>query len=213
MAAGYFFIAMVHPSTKDPYRTRAKEEGFPARSVYKLKEMQAKYGLIRSGQWVVDLGSHPGSWLKYCAQLVGSQGRVLGLDVKDPVIPLPPHARFIRADLMSISPEVFGDFGGRTDVVVSDLAPKTSGVKWLDQQRSLDLNRRALEIGTFLLKKGGHLVLKVFEGPELKDFTREVGLSFSEVRIHKPKSSRSISPEIFIIARRFRGRPEAKALS
>jgi 23S rRNA (uridine2552-2'-O)-methyltransferase len=199
---------MVHPSVKDPYRARAKEEGFPARSVYKLKAIQDKYRLVRPGQRVVDLGSHPGSWLKFCSHLVGPEGRVLGLDLKRPTIPLPSNALFIQADLASVGREAFGDWIGQTDVVLSDVAPQTSGVKWLDQQRSLDLNRQALRVATFLLKKGGDLVLKIFEGPDLKEFSRELGRHFEGVRLHKPKSSRSGSPEIFLVARGFKGRPE-----
>lgn len=202
---------MVHPSVKDPFRTRAKIEGFPARSVYKLKEIQDKYRLIQPGQRIVDLGSHPGSWLKYCSQLVGPQGLVLGVDLKDPSIPLPPNARFIRADLLTMGREVFEDWVGRTDVVVSDLAPKTCGIKWLDQQRSLNLNLRALELSSFLLKKGGDLVLKIFEGPGLNDFTKELTRCFTEVKVRKPKSSRSGSPEIFLVARGFKGKSEKKS--
>ena len=91
---------MARPGQKDPYGVRAKEEGYPARSVYKLKEIQDKYKLIRPGQRIVDLGCHPGSWLRFCSQSVGPAGLVLGLDVKEPTIPLSPNILFLQADLL-----------------------------------------------------------------------------------------------------------------
>ncbi len=196
---------MARPSLKDPYRARAKGEGFPARSVYKLKEIQAKYRLIKSGQKVVDLGCHPGSWLKYCSTLVGPEGRVLGLDLKPPTISLAPNTIFIQADLLHLDESPLVPWVGNTDLVLSDLAPHTSGIKWLDQQRSLELNLRALELSLRLLKKKGAAVFKIFEGPETKHFTAALMSRFNEVAIHKPRSSRSTSPEMYLIAKGFKG--------
>jgi 23S rRNA (uridine2552-2'-O)-methyltransferase len=197
---------MAHPSLKDPFRIKAKEEGYPARSVYKLKEIQERYKLIRPGQRIVDLGCHPGSWLKFCSQTVGPEGLVLGLDLKDPTIPKAPNISFLKADLLAIPEKELTHWAGEADVVLSDLAPKTSGIKWLDHQRSLDLNLRALEVAALILKPGGATVLKIFDGEGTKDFIKKMGRWFDRVEIHKPNSSRRESAEIYLIGRRFKGR-------
>jgi 23S rRNA (uridine2552-2'-O)-methyltransferase len=195
---------MAHPGQKDSFRVRAKEDGYPARSVYKLKEIQEKYSLIRPGQRILDVGCHPGSWLRYCSQIVGPEGLVLGLDLKDPTIPLSSNISFLKADLFAVSEEEVRLWALGVDLVLSDLSPKTCGIKWLDHQRSLDLNRRALELVILLLKKGGAAVLKIFEGEGLKSFIQDMKNNFGKLDIHKPKSSRSESPEIYLIGRKFK---------
>ncbi|MBI5607128.1 MAG: RlmE family RNA methyltransferase [Deltaproteobacteria bacterium] len=195
---------MAHPSKKDLFRVKAKEEGYPARSVYKLKEIQEKYTLIRPGQRIVDLGCHPGSWLKFCSQTVGPEGLVLGLDLKNPTIPMSPNIAFLKTDLLTVPEEQIKKWAGEVDLVLSDLSPKTSGIKWLDHQRSLDLNNRALDLGFLILKKGGATVLKIFEGQGSKDFIKKMKTRFEQVQIHKPRSSRQESPEIYLIGRGFK---------
>jgi len=197
---------MAHPSLKDPFRTRAKEEGYPARSVYKLKEIQERYKLIRPGQRIVDLGCHPGSWLKFCSQTVGPEGLVLGLDLKEPTIEMASNLSFLKADLFAIPEKEIQKWAGEADLVLSDLSPKTCGIKWLDHQRSLDLNHRALEVAALVLKRGGATVLKVLGGEGTKDFIKKMNRWFEQVQTHKPKSSRQESTEIYLIGRRFKGR-------
>ncbi|MEW6184381.1 MAG: RlmE family RNA methyltransferase [Thermodesulfobacteriota bacterium] len=194
---------MAHPSRKDPFRVKAKTEGYPARSVYKLKEIQDKYHIIKPGQRIIDFGCHPGSWLKFCSQAVGTEGRVLGVDLKRPLVPLSPNIFFLQGDIQSLIPESFKEWAGRADVVLSDLAPNTCGIKWLDQQRSLELNNRALDLGEYLLKKGGTAVLKIFEGPETGNVIQRMKNGFFQIHIHKPKSSRAESPEIYLIGQGF----------
>jgi 23S rRNA (uridine2552-2'-O)-methyltransferase len=196
---------MARPGQKDPYGVRAKEAGYPARSVYKLKEIQDKYRLIRPGQRIVDLGCHPGSWLRYCSQLVGPDGLVLGVDVKEPTIPLSFNMKFLQADLLTVSDETIKAWAGQVDVVVSDLSPKTSGIKWQDHQRSMELNSRALELGFLLLIRGGVVVLKIFEGEGSQNLIKIMKNRFEQVRNYKPKSSRSESPEVYLIGQGFRG--------
>jgi 23S rRNA (uridine2552-2'-O)-methyltransferase len=197
---------MAHPSLKDPLRIKAKEEGYPARSVYKLKEIQERYKLIRTGQRIVDLGCHPGSWLKFCSQAVGPDGLVLGLDLKDPTIPMAPNISFLKADLLAIPEQELKNWVVEADLVLSDLAPKTCGIKWLDHQRSLDLNQRALEVAVLILRPGGATVLKIFGGEGTKDFFNKMSQWFDQVEIFKPKSSRQESTENYLIGRRFKGR-------
>ncbi len=196
---------MARPGQKDPYGVKAKEEGYPARSVYKLIEIQDKYQLIRPGQRIVDLGCHPGSWLRYCSQAVGPAGLVMGLDLKEPTIPLSPNMVYLKADLLTVPNESIKEWAGRVDVVLSDISPKTSGIKWLDHQRSLDLNLRALEIGILVLLKGGAEVLKIFDGAGTKDFIKKMKDHFGKLQIHKPKSSRSESSEIYLIGQQLKG--------
>jgi 23S rRNA (uridine2552-2'-O)-methyltransferase len=197
---------MARPGQKDPYGVKAKEEGYPARSVYKLKEIQNQYKLIRPGQRIIDLGCHPGSWLRFCSQSVGPGGLVFGLDLKKPTIPLPTNVLFLQADLMTVPDKTLKEWVGQAELVLSDLSPKTSGIKWLDHQRSLGLNLRALEISFLVLKKGGATVLKIFDGEGTKDFIKRMKDHFEQVRIDKPKSSRRESSEIYLVAQRFKGK-------
>ena len=194
---------MAHPNRKDPFRAKAREEGFPARSVYKLKEIQEKYRLIRPGHHLVDLGSHPGSWLKFCSQAVGPSGRVLGLDLKDPTVPLGPNVSFLKADLFQVEDNQLKEWAGEVDLLLSDLAPKSSGIKWLDHQRSLDLNERALEVAALILKDRGAVVLKLLSGEGTKDFLEKMRRRFEQVQMHKPRSSRQESTEIYLVGRGF----------
>ena len=194
---------MAHPGIKDSYRVKAKLEGFPARSVYKLKEIQQRYGLIRPGICVIDLGCHPGSWLRFCSQIIGSQGRVLGIDQKPPTIPLEPPIAFLEADVLTLAREQLPDWSRKADLVLSDLAPHTSGTKWLDHQRSLDLALRALEIAAWILKPGGGFLVKLFQGEGSPAFHKKMKDLFGKVDTEKPRSSRQESREIYLIGRGF----------
>jgi 23S rRNA (uridine2552-2'-O)-methyltransferase len=194
---------MAHPNRKDAFRARAKAEGYPARSVYKLKEIQEKYKLIRPGQRLVDLGCHPGSWLKFCSQAVGPAGRVLGMDLKEPTIPLEGNTSFLKADLFTLPEDRIKEWAGEVDLVLSDLAPKSSGIKWLDHQRSLDLNERALEMAALILGKGGAMVLKLLAGEGTKGFMEKMSRQFDRIELHKPRSSRQESAEIYLVGRGF----------
>jgi 23S rRNA (uridine2552-2'-O)-methyltransferase len=195
---------MVRSGVKDPYRVRAKKEGFPARSVYKLKEIQERFDLIRPGQRILDLGCHPGSWLLFCSQIAGPGGRVFGIDLKAPAIPHRENISFLQGDVLKLAEDEIRDWAGEVDLILSDLAPKTSGIKWLDHQRSLDLNRRVLEIAPFLLRNGGRLLVKLFEGQGSPDFLEAMKRRFHPVHIVKPKSSRRESREIYLVGEGFK---------
>lgn len=193
---------MVATKAKDPRRVndywtrKAKAEHFPARSVYKLEEVDRKYGLLRPGYRVLDLGAAPGSWLIYAAERVGPTGLAVGVDFREPDRLVSSNIRFIQADVFDLSVEQLGE-AESFDVVLSDLAPATSGIKTTDQARSLELCRAALRIAHLLLKNGGAFLFKIFQGPDSDDFFNEVKADFTVVRRVKPKSSRSFSPEIF----------------
>jgi len=181
----------------DHYTRKAKQENFPARSVYKLQEIQVKFNILRKGASVLDLGCAPGSWLKYAAQLVGPEGRIIGIDRSPVAIALPVQARAIVGDVTEAS--VMDAVEGPFDVVMSDMAPSTTGQKSVDAARSLELCRIALSIARDRLLPGGSFVCKIFQGEDVECFVREVKALFMRHAIFKPMSCRKASKEIYII--------------
>lgn len=189
---------------KDPRRVndywtrKAKAENYPARSVYKLEEVDKKHALLRPGHKVLDLGFAPGSWLIYAAGRVGPKGLVVGVDIRRPARPPGSGVKFIQADVLDLTPEVLAEFRP-FDVVLSDLAPATTGIKTVDQARSIELAQAAWRLARIVLKTGGAFLVKVFQGPDTDDFFRELAADFKAAQRVKPKSSRSFSPEIFVL--------------
>ena len=186
---------------KDHYTERAKRERYPARSVYKLKEAQKKYRFIRKGHHVLDLGCSPGSWLLYAAELTGKQGRVLGIDLQAVTAKLPAHAETLVVDILTIDQAWITKhaLAKRIDVVLSDMAPATTGNKMLDAARSFQLCQAALNVAEMALKPGGSFICKIFQGQEFKEFSESVRMRFKNHRIFKPHSSRKESKEIFVV--------------
>jgi len=186
---------------RDHYFQKAKQDNYPARSVYKLKEADKRFKLLRPGQRVLDLGAAPGSWSLYAAQKIGSSGWLLAVDLNPLDIKLPGQGLFLQGD-------VFDKAGtgrlmaeqGPFDVVLSDMAPKTTGIKFADQAKSLDLAFEALAICRECLIKGGAFVVKFFEAQEAKTLLNQMRLEFARVQGFKPKSSRAESKEMFYIA-------------
>jgi 23S rRNA (uridine2552-2'-O)-methyltransferase len=188
---------------QDHWGQRAKREGFPARSVYKLEEIDRRTGLLRARMRVLDLGACPGSWTSYAAQKVGPHGRVLGLDLQPHRGALPPNAEIRRQDVMA--PELEVQLGSeRFDVVMSDMAPATSGNRFVDQARSFQLVMRALQIADRVLVPGGHFVAKIFQGPDFEEARRQIAQRFEETKIVKPSASRTESIEVFLVGLRKR---------
>jgi len=184
---------------KDHYSTLAKKENFPARSVYKLKEIQQKYNLIKKGDRILDLGCSPGSWLIYAAGLTGKKGRVTGVDLKPLSVKIPSNARIYTADILSIDDEFYELTGKDFNVILSDMAPATTGNKSVDAARSFNLCEAALSIAQKTLMPGGSFVCKIFQGEDFNKFSDSVKAGFKKSRIFKPKSSRKASKEIYII--------------
>lgn len=194
----------IPPSTRahqweDHYTRRARQEQFPARSVYKLQEIQAKFHILRPGQRVLDLGCAPGSWLKYAAGLVGPAGRVTGVDRQAVLIRLPAQVHTVEADIQDPDPPKQALWEGPFDVVLSDMAPSTTGQRDVDAARSLALCEAALRTAARHLAADGHFVCKIFQGPGFDSFTGEVRSIFRQVKIYKPRSTRKASREIYII--------------
>lgn len=184
---------------EDHYTRRARQEKWLARSVYKLEEIDRKYKLIRPGSRILDLGCYPGSWSQYCIRKAAPGGEVVGVDLREPERLRSEGFRFIKADVLSLDIEWLIGETGRRDVVLSDLAPSTSGIAVADVSRSLELARRALAIAISVLRKKGHFLCKVFEGEGTQDLRREVSSRFDQMRIIRPSAVRKASREVYFL--------------
>ena len=183
---------------QDHFGDRAKREGYPARSVYKLQEIDRRLPLLRRGQRVLDLGAAPGSWTLYAAERVGREGSVLAIDLNEARVALPPQVIFRALDVFAM--DVRAELGAAAfDVVLSDMAPHTSGQRHRDQFGSYELYMRALAIAAEVLAPGGAFVGKIFQGPELEAARAATRELFSKVKIVKPEASRTESFEIFLV--------------
>lgn len=185
---------------RDHHTARAQKQGYPARSVFKLEEIQKRHGVIQPGHRVLDLGCAPGSWLLLAAKLVGPSGRVLGVDLQNVTVELPQNARVMQADAFTLSPEDAPEFAAGLDVVLSDMAPNTSGVKDLDALRSVALAEAALELADRMLAQNGSFVCKVFMGQGYEEFVKSVRERFTKVSQLRPQAVRSQSREIYVMA-------------
>ena len=186
---------------QDHYSRRAKKDRYPARSVYKLEEIQQKHRLINKGDKILDLGCAPGSWLLYAAKLTGDRGRVVGVDLKPVKIQAAPNIEIINGDVFALDN---GVLGSDYNVVMSDMAPATTGHKAVDAARSAGLCEAALAIAQRVLLPGGSFVCKIFQGPDFNQFLDSVRAGFDKQKIFKPRSSRKASKEIFIIGLGFK---------
>ncbi len=187
---------------KDHYSIRAREEKWLARSVYKLEEIDRKYRLIRPGFRLLDLGCYPGSWSQYCIKKVGKRGEVMGLDVKAPDHISCENFRFIEADILKLEIEWLVQEAGKTDAVLSDLAPRTTGISLVDVSQSLHLAERSLDITLAVLKEKGNFLCKVFEGEDFKTFRDRMSGCFDQIRVLRPEAVRKGSREVYVLGLR-----------
>jgi len=183
----------------DTYARRARKEKWLARSVYKLQEIDKKYRLIRKGGRLLDLGCYPGSWSQYGIKKIGPQGEVVGVDIHFPDRLTYPNFRFIQGDALTIQTEWLAREISPRDLVMSDLAPQTTGISVTDVNRSMILSRRAAECARALLKEKGHFVCKVFEGEDMMPFRSEITQYFRNVKAIRPKATRKGSKEIYLV--------------
>lgn len=190
---------------QDPYFRRAKEEGYRARSAYKLVQIQEKFQIIRRGDVVVDLGAAPGSWAQVAVKLVGKQGKVIALDLQE-IEPI-PGVTTIQGDMLdpAVQARIIEEVGGRANVVLSDAAPSTTGIKLRDHVLSIELGHAALSVARRLLVPKGNLVIKVFRGEDLAALIHDVKMAFHPVKMHTPAATRNESWEAFIVAKGFKG--------
>jgi len=192
---------------RDYFYHKAKKENYAARAVFKLEEIDQRFKLLRPGDQVLDLGAAPGSWSQYAAQKVGPRGRVLGIDLQAIKITL-PNAVFIQEDMRNA--DLAGIMAAEGiappfQIVLSDMAPKTTGIRLTDQMRSLELCTLALETAQKYLKPSGHFVCKLFHSDEFEDFRALLKSQFKKVDVLRPKSTRKESKEVFFICSGYTG--------
>ena len=191
---------------KDYFFKKAKAENFAARSVFKLQEIDERFRLLKPGFKVLDLGAAPGSWSQYASAKVGPGGKILGIDLQAIKITL-PNAVFIHADMRDLDLEktmVDNGIAPPFDIVLSDMAPRTTGIRITDQMRSVELCELALATARRFLKPGGSFVCKLFHSEEFEAFRKELKSAFATVDVLRPKSTRKESKEIFFICFQYR---------
>jgi 23S rRNA (uridine2552-2'-O)-methyltransferase len=189
----------------DPYVAAAKAAGYRSRAAFKLVELDEKFHLLKPGGRVVDLGCAPGGWIQVALKAVGDRGRVVGLDLL-PVDPV-PGATILQGDFQDAAAEkqVEDALGGRADLVLSDMAPNTTGHAATDHLRIMGLAELALDFAIRVLAPGGGFAAKVFQGGSEKAFLETLKARFTQVRHAKPPASRKDSAELYVVATGFRG--------
>ena len=181
---------------KDHYHRKANQEGYLARSAYKLKEIQAKYKLIKKNAKVLELGCSPGAWSQVALEILGENGRIVGIDL-EPAALSDARLDFVLGDIFSVDAARLP--GAPFDCVLSDMAPKTSGIKVRDQSRSYELAEYAVKLCDEMLVPRGNLLLKIFEGPDLQKLAQEIRARFTKVERIRPESTRQASTEIYFL--------------
>ncbi len=184
---------------QDHYFKKAKQDGFVARSAYKLKEIDEKHRLLKRDNRVLDLGCFPGSWLQYISQKIGIEGVVIGIDRTELRIALKPNMRFIQSDINDIDVETAEHFDKPFDLICSDMAPDSTGIKNVDSERSFHLCQLALYFASLKLKRNGSVLVKSFHGSAFDRLLKQMRSEYQQVKIIKPKSSRDESKEIFLL--------------
>jgi 23S rRNA (uridine2552-2'-O)-methyltransferase len=194
----------VAPKAKNPYRRpdalskAAKAKGYPARSVFKLEEIDRRVRLLRQGQRVLDLGAAPGSWSLYASQRIGPSGKLLAIDLTAITTPLGAGSKVVQGDALALSNEDLAIFGPY-DVVLSDMAPSTSGSKLADQARSYELFMGAVEVARAHLAPGGSFVGKLFMSEDFVAARDALRKLFEDVRTIRPEGTRANSSEVFLV--------------
>ena len=182
----------------DRFTVEAKKQGYPARSVFKLEEIDRRIRLLKPGMHVLDLGAAPGSWMLYTAQKIGRNGKLLAVDLSEITVAIPPNTTAVQGDALSLENEALSMYAPY-DLVLSDMAPNTTGNRLGDQTRSFELFMRALAVADKLLKPGGGFVGKIFMGEDFAIAKKEVKRIFDEERAFKPEGTRTSSYELFLV--------------
>jgi len=205
--------AWIQDRKKDYYYKKAKEENYRSRASYKLSQAVRKHQLIKYGDVVVDLGAAPGSWLQVAKKIVGNNGFVLGVDLKQIEPFVQKYVRTIVGDMTEEETlqQILELLPRKADVVISDASPNISGIWEVDHARQLDLAEHALKIAFETLRPSGNFFVKVFQGDLLGDFVQKMKRHFEVVKMVKPEASRAKSSEIFILGMHFRQSPAETA--
>ena len=182
----------------DAYARKAKSLGYLARSAFKLEDILKKFSILKPGNRVLDIGAAPGSWLQVISKKIGAKGLAVGIDISE-IKFKSNNIKIIKGDIFekTVADEIaaFAPF----DAIVSDIAPKTSGIKIRDQAQSEELVNRVLEIARAFLKKGGSLAVKIFQGSDTRILIKEMRKTFKKVSAHKPPASRDRSFETYLV--------------
>mgnify|MGYP001821918461 CR=1 FL=1 len=189
----------------DEFVKRAQREGYRSRAVYNLEELQRKDRILRPGMTVIDLGAAPGGWSQYAAQLLKGKGRIIALDL----LPMDPldgveflQGDFMEDEVLDLLMETLG--GSRVDLVMSDMAPNISGMEAVDQPRSMYMAELAVDFAARVLREGGDLLFKAFQGEGFDTLIKRLRSQYRQVKIRKPRASRPRSREVYVIARHYR---------
>ena len=198
--------AWIQDRKRDYYYKKAKQEMYRSRAAYKLFQAVEKYGFIKFGDVVIDLGAAPGGWIQAARKTVGNKGFVLGVDLK-PIEPFTQH--YVRTIICDMTEEdalqqILEMLPRKADAVISDASPSISGIWEVDHARQIDLAQKALYIASETLRPGGNFFVKVFQGDMLDDFAEKVRQHFRLVRVIKPNASRAKSSEMFVLATHFK---------
>lgn len=192
---------------KDHFYHKAKQEGFRARSAFKLEEIVHRFGILKKGGTVIDLGAAPGGFLQVIAEAVGTSGRVVGVDI----VPIRPFSQgYVTTAVLDVLADDFPDqlaalHPGPYDTVISDLAPKTSGIRQTDEARSLRLAGIALDMSLQRGRPGSHFVAKLFMGGDFEAFRATVRTHFEDTKIVRPEATRGASVEVYVMGLRLKG--------
>ncbi len=187
----------------DKWSQKAAAEGYRARSVYKLQELDRKFGLLRPSMTVLDCGAAPGSWLQEVSKRIGPNGRAVGIDLT-PIEPVAPNVQTYQADLTDLAAIrriLTAEDMLQVDLVLSDIAPNTSGIKDVDQWKSVELSLAVIAVAREHLKPAGTCVMKVFRGADFDEFLQTARSAFKDVRVTTVQASRDRSREVYVVAR------------
>jgi 23S rRNA (uridine2552-2'-O)-methyltransferase len=191
----------------DEYVKRARAEGYRSRASYKLLEIDARFNLLKPGATVIDLGAAPGGWCQVVIEKIGSQGTLIGIDLLE-MEPI-PGVTFIHGDFTEAEPfeQLLASLDGRpVDLVFSDMAPNLSGVKTIDQPRAAHLVELSIDFADQVLRPGGGLVCKCFEGDGIQEIRQQYRARYGAVVNFKPKASRDKSRELYLVGQSFSGK-------
>ncbi|NQV87717.1 MAG: RlmE family RNA methyltransferase [Woeseiaceae bacterium] len=189
---------------RDPYVLKARRDGWRSRAVYKLEQIDDKERFLRPDMVCVDVGSAPGSWSQYVSKKLKGRARILAVDIL-PMDSL-PDVEFIQGDFQdeAVFEQLLQSIGAAgADLVMSDIAPNSTGTRVVDQPRAMYLVELALDLARRILKPGGSFVCKVFQGEGIDEFVIDARRSFKRVKVIKPKASRASSREVYLVARNF----------
>lgn len=184
---------------KDFFYKQAKEEGVVARSFFKIEDLDQKYRLVKPKMRIMDIGAAPGSWIQYLLRRTGDEGFIYAVDLNPLNISVPDNVVFDQKNLFDIPPEEIKETHGMFDLIISDVAPRTTGSDFVDQTKSYNLVEHVRQIAIATLKKNCNMICKMYQSGDTKKFTDDMKLIFNDVRIQKPESSRKQSREIFIV--------------